>query len=144
MTDTIDRRLWELGADTPELQKIIAGKINRESEGYKMPLGNIREYLYGLDISEERREHIAQNIHDIDALSVKAVTIAFEELRAALIVKEVQGEELTPVEKTYKDIDLTAFILFGIRRWYDLVNKPGLVKTVPIDSLTPGEPVEGE
>lgn len=132
----MDKRLWEMGLNSPELQKILADSMKEdtgETPGYKMPLGNIREYIFSDKIKEDARERAVQQIHDIDKLSFKAISTAFAELQVALTLKEVKGEPLTPLEKTLKDIDLTAFVLLGIRRWLALVTHEPAT----------GQPVEG-
>lgn len=131
----IDSRLWELGANNPELQRILAGNLKEDAGGYTLPKGNIREYIFSDSrIKDETREAIIQQIHDIDKLPVSAIATAFEELRAALIVKEVtSGEPLKGLEKTFKDMDITALILFGVRRWLTMVSH----------EPKPEQPVEG-
>lgn len=133
MTEIIDKRLWLLGADNPELQKVIVETLKKDSGGYKMPLGNIREYIFEKDISEKTRERTVKQIKDIDNLSFRAVSQAFTELKLALVLKDIQGETLTPLEKTFKDIDITALVLLGFRHWLALVTH----------DPAPEEPVEG-
>lgn len=118
----IDARLWKIAIDAPELQEALIKAGNDSAGGYKLPLGNIREYIFSADIPEERREKTVQQIHDLDGWTLKEITKAFDELRVALTVKEAKGEELTPLEKTYKDADLTAFVLLGLRRWANMVS----------------------
>ena len=125
MYDDLSKALWELGSDHPELQGAIAQTINSE-KGYSIPtrrysevldeVGDIHEYYLDIAQDEEHREKLAQLIKKIDSMTVGELSTQLNYVRVAMLVKEVEeGGELTPVEKTLRDIDITMLAITAIK-----------------------------
>ena len=120
MEDRFNKMLWELGLNNPEAREAIARTINSPTE-YSIPT---REYALeegdliptGYDIhykvsgikDAEQRERAVARIKQADATTVKELAIRLNVLSTAYTLKEAEGEELTPQERTLKDLDITA------------------------------------
>lgn len=125
MNDNFTQTLWELGEDSPEVRKAIAQAINNEA-GYNIPtrrysevldeVGDIHEYYLDIAQTEEHREALAQLIKKVDNLTIGELARQLNYVRVAMLVKEVEeGKELTPVEKTLRDIDITMLALTALK-----------------------------
>ena len=124
MNDNFTQALWELGEDSPEARRAIAQAVNAEA-GYSIPTRRYSEVLeetgdihyYYLDIAqnEEHRDALAKAIKKVDSITVGELARQLNNVRVAMLVKEVEeGKELTPVEKTLRDIDVTMLALTAI------------------------------
>lgn len=120
MEDIFSKTLWELGTNNPEVRKAIARTINNPTE-YSIPT---REYALeegdliptGYDIhykasqieNPEQRERAVARIKQADEATVKELALRLNVLSIAYTLKEADGKELTPQERTLKDLDITA------------------------------------
>ena len=116
MTDNFDSLLWELGSNSPEMQKAIARTIAKE-ESYAIPVRRVSKATGELETltttifeveDPEVRERAVADLKQALALTVKDLAKRLNILHIAYKVKEAQGEELTPQERTLRDLDITA------------------------------------
>lgn len=131
MEDRFNKALWELGVDNPELQKAILKSIEGEdpkSGGYSIPTKNfIIEHPAdrlptGQDIhitafnkeDPDQKQRYIEEIKKIDQCAIKEVAQHLAKWTAYLTLKEAEGQELTPIERTLKDIDITALALVAV------------------------------
>ena len=126
MTDNFDAILWELGKDSPEAReaiiKTLSPSSSEEHKGYYIPTrrylaltDSVEDIHLGYTVLEdpEQRERLAHAIKKVDSMTVGQLAKRLGELRAYLIAKEVTGEELTPLEETLRDIDISYLALIA-------------------------------
>lgn len=124
MTDNFNKALWELGLDNPDVREAIAKTINGPAH-YSIPtrklstltgeLEDITLTVYEIEDKDQREREIAK-VERAFNIPVKELVLRLNILHTAYTLKEVQGEELTPQERTLKDLDITAlaYTLLGM------------------------------
>ena len=116
MIDTFDKALLKAAAGSPGLQQALLKNMSKDSAGYSIPTGDI--HLYAVSRPEEaERERAVDLVKKADSLTVGQLCKLLAELKPALIIKEVQGEELQEFQKTLRDIDISALAAFALVEW---------------------------
>ncbi len=126
MNDDFNKRLWEMAIDSPDLQQAIKKSMSTENKGYTIPtrrysevleeVGDIHSYYLDMAKDEAQKEKLAQIIKSIDSMTIGELATQLNYVRVAMLVKEVENEkELTEVEKTLRDIDITLLALTVMR-----------------------------
>lgn len=126
MIDKFDSLVWELGKDSPEARDAIIKSLSpaqeEEPAGYYIPTrrylpltDSVEDIHLGYTVIEdpEQRERLAQAIKKVDSMTVGQLAKRLGELRAYLIAKEVTGGEVTPLDKTLRDIDISYLALIA-------------------------------
>lgn len=121
MTDNYSRELLDLALTNPDLQEAIARSITSpdvysiptrtwtlEDARDKIPTGQTIHTRAVLIEDAEERERAIDRVKRADNATVKDLALRLNILSIAYTLKEAQGEELTPQEKTLRDLDITA------------------------------------
>ena len=121
MTDNYSRELLDLALTNPDLQEAIARSITSpdvysiptrtwtlEDARDKIPTGQTIHTRAVLIEDAEERERAIDRVKRADNATVKDLAQRLNILSIAYTLKEAQGEELTPQEKTLRDLDITA------------------------------------
>ena len=121
MTDNYSRELLDLALTNPDLQEAIARSITSpdvysiptrtwtlEDARDKIPTGQTIHTRAVLIEDAEERERAIDRVKRADNATVKDLAKRLNILSIAYTLKEAQGEELTPQEKTLRDLDITA------------------------------------
>lgn len=129
MEDRFSKALWELGQDNPDLQEAIAKSITGEKEkGYSIPT---KQFVYehpadqlptGQDIhttvftmeDPKQREYTIEDIKKIDQYTIKEVAQHLARWTSYLTLQEAEGRDLSPIERTLKDIDITSLAILAV------------------------------
>lgn len=108
---------WLTGSiDSPELQKELT-----ESKGYSIPTrllckatGEVEDIHIALAdiVDDAQREKLIQAVKKVDSMTVGELSKMLSYARVGLILKEVEGEELTEQERTLRDLDITTLALY--------------------------------
>lgn len=124
MNDDFNRQLLELASTSPDLQEALKKSFTAGSCGYTIPTGDICVDVFELSEKAQGRDFIVQAIKKAQSLTVAELAQMLGELRVALNVKMVEGEALLPLEKTLKDIDITAIATWALVSWLKAYYKP--------------------
>lgn len=126
MSTDFNNMIWEIAKDSPDLQEAIKKEMHTESEGYSIPTREYSEVLEEVgDIhyscstikDDERREKLMQVIKEVDSMTIGQLAEQLNYIRVAMLVKEIEtGKELTDVEKTLRDIDITLLAFTAIKQ----------------------------
>lgn len=101
----VEREIWNLAQNNPELQQVLLkDKLSRDL--YSIPTGDIKLDVFTLYQTEESQQKAIDLIKAVGRLDVNKISELLTHLQIYLQLKEAQGEELTPQEKTLKDIDI--------------------------------------
>lgn len=122
MNDVFNKTLWELASTSPDLQEAL--KKSMRGAGYSIPTrthckatGEVEDiHFSALDIEDaEKRERFLNAVKSVDSMKVGEIAKLLNYARVAIVVKEAEGEELTEVEKTLKDIDFSLLAMFIVK-----------------------------
>jgi len=127
MNDDFVKALFANAVEDPSLQQAIMnlmGKSGTEKKGYTIPTRLKSKYTdevedihtYYLDMQdmiddEDKKEQLVQVIKTADSMTVENLARRLNCLWVALTAKEAKGEELTDLEKTIRDLDISALTL---------------------------------
>lgn len=127
MDEAYINELWKLGTNIPSLQKRIAGMISKDSSdpdpGFSIPTGDITLEIFSKDVDEDQQRSAVAFIQLVEDLRIRDLAQLLAELRPALIMKEVEGEELTKPEKTLRAIDIRALATLALVHWISYYKK---------------------
>lgn len=124
MKDDFNARLWQMASNSPDLQEALKKNFRKEGEGYSIPVrtyceatGEVEDIHYSIaDIEDDtQRERFMDAIKSIDSMTVGEVSKMLGYASVAVRVKQAEGEELTPIEETLRDFDLTLFAMYVVR-----------------------------
>lgn len=123
MIDDFSKSLWELGENSPELQKAIAKSLT-SGEYYSIPTrqyceatGEVED-IHTLALvdakTESQREAVVTNLKKIDNMTIKELAEVLSYVRVAYLVKEAEGKKVEEPEKTLRDIDITLLAFYAV------------------------------
>lgn len=124
MNDDFNRQLLELASTSPDIQEALKKSFSTEGWGYSIPTGDICLDVFELSEKAQGRDIIVQAIKKAQSLTVQELSQRLAELRVALNVKMAEGETLAPLEKTLRDIDITALATWALVAWLKAYYKP--------------------
>lgn len=123
----IDASFWELAGDFPELREAL---IKAGSEGLysipvrkweiehpadKLPTGHTISWELLKMEDPDKREKAIQNIRKIENMTVGQLATLANYASTEYEIREASGQELSPVEQTIKDIDITLLAYYIVR-----------------------------
>jgi hypothetical protein len=118
MTDEFNRQIWELAKTSPDLQEaLLNGKLKgKEREPYWLPKTDLRDAVFNLD--EEARDKWLQVMKKAyNEMTLKQIALMQGELKPALEIAEIKGEELSEIEKTLKDVNIFTLAILLLIEW---------------------------
>ena len=115
MNDKFNQALFETAMKSPDLQQAILNSMGSGSK-YSIPTGDITVSVFE-DENEKRKGFVLEAIKMARDVTVADLAKILAEVRAGLIIKEVQGEKLSEHEKTLRDIDITHLAVFALILW---------------------------
>ena len=121
---SIDKSIWDLGADNPAIQESIIKALSTASGYYSIPTGDIVTSIFSKDDSP-LKDKMVQALDIARNMKVKDLAHIMVELRPALIIKEIEGAELAEYEKTLRDIDIASIAVFSLVKWLKSVKHEG-------------------
>lgn len=120
MTDDFNQALWKIASTSPDLQEAIRKSMSKPSkeDQYFLPRGDFRDAIFNhMKDDEQREKWLALTKKAYEELTLKHIAHMQDELRVALTIKEVKGEELHPIEKTLKDVNLLTLSILLLVEW---------------------------
>ncbi len=115
--DTFDKEVWKLGVDHPENREAIARTLTSLASEYTIPvrklstltgeLEPITMTVYEIE-DPTARERAISDVKTAQSMTVRDLATRLGVLHIYYRMKEANGEELTPTEKTLRDLDITA------------------------------------
>ena len=125
MNDDINRKLWSMAVDSPELQQAIIRSMSTGSGsgGYKIPTrqycettGEVEDIHFNLLDMEDpaQKEELIKAIQKVDRMTVGQLAKILSYTSTALRVKEAEGMKLSEPERTLRDIDITYLALAAV------------------------------
>lgn len=137
MNDEFNTTLWKMASTSPDLQEAL--KRNFRTAGYSIPTrtyceatGEVEDIHFSVaDIEDDtQRAKFMDAIAEVDRLTVGDLAKMLGYVRVALLVKEAEGTELTAVEETLRDIDISLFALMVTKVAPKVVGTPKPIKDI--------------
>ena len=116
MQESFDKKLWEVIADSPELQQTITESIRTPNQGYSIPTGDIIVSVFGIE-DQEKLKRAVKALNKARDLKVSELSKILAELSTYYTIKQAEGKELDNYEKTLRDLDIDALAVTALLRW---------------------------
>ena len=116
MQESFDKKLWEVVADSPELQQTIIESLKTPNRGYSIPTGDIVVSVFGIE-DQDKLKRAVKALNKARDLKVSELSKILAELSTYYTFKQAEGKELDNYEKTLKDLDIDALAVTALLRW---------------------------
>ena len=129
MSNDYTKMLWEMAVDSPALQEALIKSMSKDIGRYsiptrhweiehpddRLPTGHTIHWAVTQMEDDTQMEKVAKAIKETESITIGQLSRIATWASIAIMAKEAEGAELSPEERTLKDIDITALALFLLR-----------------------------